>query len=119
MTKKEYLDLIEAAFKKNITENRHNFEKYCYNNSECNKNLTAFIKDVKNLGLSFGTNYHAHGIGNNNEQEIFLKVVDNEGFVIEKKIASFHYTYGVYGGCSVYLNDCDSGKQICALNYAR
>lgn len=119
MTKKEFLDLIIAAFEKNIVKNHFYFEKYCYNNHECDRCLTSFMKEVEKLGLSFGTNHHAHGIGNNNEQDIFLKETDDEGFIIEKKIASFRYTYGIYGGCSVYLSDYGTGKQVRSLNYAR
>ena len=62
-----------------------------------NERERKFAKYIKvGLGLSFSNNYHAYGIGNNNEYTIVLRETDKDGFVIEKQICKYEYVYGIY-----------------------
>ena len=120
MTKKEYLDFIVGTFKWHILANSEAFKNYSYNNDKANIYLLDFFNRIKEYGLSFSKPYHLHGIGNNNEYRIFLKEKDNDGFIIEKNIAKFHCTYGIYGGISAWVEDYDTNEQLCCgINYAR
>lgn len=119
MNKQEYLDFIVATFEWHILANSEAFKKHSYNNDDANLYLLDFFKNIKEEGLSFSDPYHANGIGNNNEYRIFLKEKDKDGFIIEKNIAKFHYTYGIYGGISAWVNDYDTNEQLCAIHYAR
>lgn len=120
MTKKEYLDFIVATFKWHILANSEVFKKYGWGNNEYKPFLNNFFDNIKEEGgLTFGAPYHAHNIGNNNEYRIFLKEKDKDGFIIEKNIAKFHITYGVYGGISAWVEDYDNGAKLCGINHAR
>ena len=119
MTKQEYLDFIVATFELHILANSEAFKNYSYDNDNAIIYLSDFFNKIKEYGLSFSNPYHLHGIGNNNEYRIFLKEKDNEGFIIEKNIAKFHCTYGIYGGISAWVEDYDTNEQLCGINYAR
>lgn len=119
MTKQEYINFIVGCFKWHILANSDTFNKYCYNNHECEKFLKEFFDNIKDNGLTVGNAYHENGIGNNNEYRIFLKEKDKDGFVIEKNVAKFHVTYGIYGGVSAWVEDYDTNEQLCGIHYAR
>lgn len=61
-----------------------------------NDRAQQFSESIKNLGLSFSTCHHAHGIGNNNEYTIVVRNTDEDGFIIEKQICKYVYVYGIY-----------------------
>lgn len=119
MTKQEYLDFIVTTFKLHILANSEAFKNYSYNNDKANLYLLDFFNIIKENGLTFSNPYHLHGIGNNNEYRIFIKEKDNDGFIIEKNIAKFHCTYGIYGGISARVEDYDTNEQLCGIHYAR
>lgn len=119
MTKQDYINLIVVCFKWHIIANSKAFKNYCWNNNEYREYLKNFYERIRANGLTFSEPYHANGIGNNNEYRIFLKEKDKGGFIIEKNIAKFHYTLGVFGGISLWLNDYDTGERLCSLDFAR
>lgn len=102
---KEYMREIEAIFNTEIAPYRSIFDAYCYNDNRACEYIKMFKQRVEWLGLKFSNCYHANGIGNNNEYKIFLEVIDEDGFLVQKNIAEFYYCYGIYGGCTVVLTD--------------
>lgn len=119
MTRKEYLDKIVMIFNVDILSNDKLFASYDWCDKKCEAFLDKFKSDVKAIGLSISKPYHAYGIGNNNEYCIFLKEKDKDGFIIEKNIAKYHLVYGVYGGINSWIEDYDTGDEICGVHHAR
>lgn len=103
----EYLDAITKLFDEHITNYLDNFKKCCWNNDSCYVNIKNFIRSVEEqLGLTFIK--VPVGI-NTQEKNIVLMETDKDGFTIEKRIATFRYVYGIYGGCFVSLKDYSNG----------
>ena len=112
-TQKEYIKDLELLWRTHIQSNSEIFDAYCHRDDRAR----TYIKDFKNeveqlLGLKFSNCYHANGIGNNNEYKIFLKTIDEDGFLIQKNVAEFYYCYGIYGGCFVSLTDLVTGEKL-------
>ena len=121
MTQKDYLEKIKEDFRTHILANKQDFKNYdCYNN-KASGHIHDLIQAIKSNGLQFSNCYHANGIGNNNEYEIFLRTTDNDGFIVDKKIAKLHYCYGIYGGVSISLGDLSKQQSLAeySLHYAR
>lgn len=111
-TQAEYMELLKALFHEYIGNNVSILNKYCYNNNDALTLIRQFKTDVTGEGLKFSNCYHANGIGNNNEYNIYLEIRDEDGFVIQKNIAEFYYCTGIYGGCFVRLKDLSTGNTI-------
>lgn len=111
-TQKEYMKEIKTIFDTEIVPYRSIFDAYGYNDDRACDYIKRFKHKVEWLGLKFSNCYHANGIGNNNEYKIFLEVIDEDGFLIQKNIAELYYCYGIYGGCSVMLTDLVTGEKL-------
>lgn len=111
-TQAEYMELLTALFNEYIGNNVATLNQYDYHNHDALKLIGKFRTDVVNEGLKFSNCYHANGIGNNHEYNIYLETHDEDGFVIQKNIAEFYYCTGIYGGCFVQLKDLVTNKVI-------
>lgn len=89
-----------------------------YSNDKWTILVKWFRESVEHMGLSFSNVYHAYGIGNNNEYTIMLKETDADGFEIEKKVCTFFYCKGIYGGVYTQLKD-NNGSVIARAGHAR
>lgn len=63
----------------------------------------AFFKDLKDNGFTINGPFHKYNIGNNCKYDIVLKNEDEDGFIIEKKVAEYVHNTGVYGGAFIGL----------------
>lgn len=111
-TQAEYMELLNSLFNMHITNNVATLNSYNYSNHRALSLISDFKSDVISAGLKFSNCYHANGIGNNNEYNIYLEIHDEDGFVIQKNIAEFYYCTGIYGGCFVRLQDLSTGNSI-------
>ena len=111
-TQAEYMELLNTLFNKHIANNVATLNSYSYSNHDAVNLIGKFRADVVSEGLKFSNCYHANGIGNNNEYNIYLEIRDEDGFVIQKNIAEFYYCTGIYGGCFVRLKDLSTGNTI-------
>ena len=111
-TQKEYMEKLNQMFTSQIIANRRIFDAYSHSDSRARDYIKNFKDSVEELGLTFSKCYHANGIGNNNEYNIVLETVDNDGFIIQKNIAELYYCYGIYGGCSVRLMDLATKQKL-------
>ena len=85
----------------------------------CRSIIDNFKDELSGIDLHLTKTYHAHSIGNNNEQNVVYRTIDNDGFVIERVVAQLHITYGVYGGVSIWIVDNTTRKEICGIHHAR
>ena len=117
-TQKEYMAIIKKEFADIIESNKNIFDAYNYSNHKACDLIIQFRKNIERCGLKFSKCYHANGIGNNNENTIFIETTDDDGFVVQKNVASFYYCYGIFGGCYVSLTDLATNEKF-AVSRAR
>ena len=117
MTKQQYIELITELFDDEITNHLDNFKNYGRSNERCCSDIRNFEDNIERMGLTIVKLPNPNGIGNNNEKLIAKIEIDEDGFGIEKRIALFKYTYGIYGGCYVGLKDYVTNEVIREYNY--
>ena len=105
MTKaQELLSIVIDYFDFYVSEK--NLLKADYCNKQYRQQIDSFMNVIpKATDVEFGQCYHANSIGNNNEYPLVIKSYDEDGFLIEKKLGTFKYVVGVYGGVSAYITD--------------
>ena len=100
----ELLNIIIDYFDFYVSE--QNLLKADYRNKQYRQQIDSFMNVIpKTTDVQFGKCYHAHGIGNNNEFPLIIKSYDEDGFLLEKKLGTFEYVVGIYGGVSAYITD--------------
>lgn len=113
MTKQEnYMEYLKNCFQEHLTDNYKILNAYGYSDRRAIDCIKDFKDEVESIGLNFSTCYHANGIGNNNEYVIYFEGKDEDGFIIEKKVAKFYYCTGIYGGVYTYLEDLANDNKM-------
>lgn len=119
MTREDYINKIKQAFLNNIASHSQEFKSHDYFNDNYKTYWKDFFNNLKEVGLAFGNCYHAHNIGNNNEWDLMIREQDQEGFAIEKKVATLFMTLGIYHGVSVWVMDYVTKEEVIGIHFAR
>ena len=112
----ELLIKVTELFETTLDEAAMRRHDYC--NNDYKSSLDTFKIKLSGLGLKYGQCYHANGIGNNNEYPILWVTEDEDGFKVEKKVCTFNYVLGIYGGVSACIVDND-GNVVASKGRAR
>ena len=112
MRQREYMDYISEKFNKYIVTRQEILRSYGYNDNRACELIKTFKSELDLKNLKFTNVYHANGIGNNNLYTIYVEEKDEDGFVIQKRIAEFYYCYGIFGGVFVSLKDLSTNNII-------
>ena len=112
----ELLEKVVELFETTLDEDAMRRHDYC--NNDYRRSFDSFKIKLSVLDLKYGQCYHANGIGNNNEYPILWVTEDEDGFKVEKKVCTFSYVLGVYGGVSACIIDND-GSIVASKGRAR
>lgn len=115
MNAKECIKMIVEIAKKSLDVNEKAFKNYGWSNNDACDVISSFETTLENAGLSLSHTFHKNGIGNNNERTISLRSTDEDGFVIDKKVAILNYTYGIYHGAWLWIEDLN-GNTLYEIN---
>ena len=101
----ELLEKVVELFETTLDEDAMRRHSYC--NNDYRTSFDSFKARLYGNDLKYGQCYHANNTGNNNEYPILWVTEDEDGFKVEKKVCTFKYVLGVYGGVSAYIIDND------------
>lgn len=113
MSQRDYMEYLKDCFQRHIVNKRDIMRAYDYADNRAVDCISSFKEEVKSVGLKLSNCYHANGIGNNNEYNIYVEDTDKDGFKIKKEVAEFYYCYGIFGGVYLYLKDLLTEEKIC------
>lgn len=77
-----------------------------------NVSRNACISMLKGMGYTLESTIHANGIGNNNENKVVKRYINEDGYAVDTVIGYFHYTYSMYAKVCYYWFEDYNRKQI-------